>query len=133
MADVLRLGVEHGQAIEVHLAGVQVLGIVKTSGGSPWLAPMPGNSNAAITTLLRGAGLEHGMDVPATVQLTSSTPNPRVTRVTSVPRIHLHAEHVQTGWRVFRIEVKDAVRHVLDYNTGFRRRALPTVARRPRI
>jgi hypothetical protein len=64
-SDVSRLGLRHGEEIEIDLGRVRIDGILKTSGGSPWLAPSSRGSNAAITMALRGAGLEHGMDVPA--------------------------------------------------------------------
>jgi hypothetical protein len=68
-SDISRLGLSHGQGIEINLGRVRITGIVKTSGGSPWLAPAPGVSNAAITAALRGARFEHGMDVQATARL----------------------------------------------------------------
>jgi hypothetical protein len=41
-SDISRLGLRHGQAIEIDLGRVRITGIVKTSGGSPWLAPSRG-------------------------------------------------------------------------------------------
>lgn len=73
-SDVSRLGLRHGQAIEIDLGRVRVTGTVKTSGGSPWLAPSPGSSNAAITSALRGASMAHGMDVPAILRSLSPSP-----------------------------------------------------------
>jgi hypothetical protein len=67
-SDVSRLGLAHGQAVEIDLRGVRIDGVVKTSGGSPWLAPGHRGSNAAITSALRGAGLDHGMDIHATLR-----------------------------------------------------------------
>ncbi len=64
-----RIGLRHGDIIEIELGRVCVAGIVKTSGGSPWLAPCSGSSNAAITTILRSAGFEHGADVRSTGRL----------------------------------------------------------------
>jgi hypothetical protein len=68
-SDISRLGLRHGQGIEIDLGRVRIAGIVKTSGGSPWLAPTSGTSNAAITGVLRQARFEHGMDVSATAHL----------------------------------------------------------------
>lgn len=65
-SDISRLGLRHGQAIEIDLGPVRIIGIVKTSGGSPWLAPASGSSNAAITDALLNARFKHGMDVSAT-------------------------------------------------------------------
>jgi 3-methyladenine DNA glycosylase Tag len=66
-SDISRLELRHGQEIQIDLGRVRIEGIVKTSGGSPWLAPGLRGSNAAITAALRAAGLDHGMDVSATV------------------------------------------------------------------
>jgi hypothetical protein len=65
-SDISRLGLRHGQAIEIDLGPVRITGIVKTSGGSPWVAPASGSSNAAITDALLNARFNHGMDVSAT-------------------------------------------------------------------
>ena len=65
--DVLRLGLAHGQEVELDVGQARLAGIVKTSGGSPWLAPMPGNSNPSMTSAMRHAGLEHGMDIRAAI------------------------------------------------------------------
>lgn len=73
-SDISRLGLQHGQAIEIDLGGVRVTGTVKTSGGSPWLAPCPGSSNAAITSALRRASLAHGMDVVAILRSLGAAP-----------------------------------------------------------
>jgi hypothetical protein len=70
--DIARLRLRHGQAVEIRLGRARVGGIIKTSGGSPWLAPEPGVSNASITAILRQAGFDHGMDVTATVKVRSS-------------------------------------------------------------
>src|SRR5579863_3668843 len=67
-SDIARLGLRHGEAIEMDLGRARVFGIVKTSGDSPWLAPGLGFSNASITAALRQAGFDHGMDVPATIR-----------------------------------------------------------------
>ena len=67
-SDIARLGLQHGQAIEIDLGRDRVSGIIKTSGGSPWLAPRSGSSNASITAILRRNGFEQGMDVPAGVR-----------------------------------------------------------------
>ncbi|HKT87398.1 MAG TPA: hypothetical protein VJQ59_03110 [Candidatus Sulfotelmatobacter sp.] len=66
-SDISRLGLEHGRALELDLGRVRITGILKTSGGSPWLGPTLGGSNGAITSALRGAGFEHGMDVSASI------------------------------------------------------------------
>ncbi len=85
-SDISRLGLRHGQEIEIDLGRVRIDGIVKTSGGSPWLAPSSRGSNAAITTALRGAGLEHGMDVPATARRLAGGSEPgRITNVGHIP------------------------------------------------
>jgi hypothetical protein len=73
-SDILRLGLRHGQNVEIDLGSVRVTGMLKTSGGSPWLAPSPGGSNSAITSALRGASLSHGMDVPATLHCLGVSP-----------------------------------------------------------
>jgi hypothetical protein len=73
-SDIARLGLRHGQAIDIDLGRVRIAGIVKTSGDSPWLAPASGSSNAAITAALREARLEHGMDVSATVHSSQCGP-----------------------------------------------------------
>lgn len=72
--DLDRLGLGHGQLVTLDIAArVQVRGIVKTSGGSPWLAPRTNESNALITTALREAGFEHGEDASAGVSLAGGT------------------------------------------------------------
>lgn len=73
-SDISRLGLRHGQAIEIDLGRVRVTGTVKTSGGSPWLAPSHGSSNASITSALRGASLAHGMDLPAIMRSLGTNP-----------------------------------------------------------
>jgi hypothetical protein len=70
--DIARLRLRHGQAVEIRLGRARVGGIIKTSGGSPWLAPEPGVLSASITAISRQAGFEHGMDVTATVKMRSS-------------------------------------------------------------
>jgi hypothetical protein len=119
--DVSRLGLSHGQTIEIDLGRTRVAGIVKTSGGSPWLAPSPGSSNATITATLRGAHLEHGMDVSATVRPLSGTvglstaPNAAPNR--AFPRTSVSLP----GYSGLRIDPNDAARDVRDYNRGFYR------------
>src|SRR5438067_9866365 len=71
-SDLSRIGLRHGQTVELDLGRVLVSGVVKTSGGSPWLAPNRGSSNPEITTALRAAGLEHGMDVRSTARVLAS-------------------------------------------------------------
>ena len=73
-SDISRLKLRHGQAVEIDLGSVRVTGTVKTSGGSPWLAPCPGSSNAAITSALRAASLGHGMDVLALLRFLGPSP-----------------------------------------------------------
>lgn len=67
--DVERLRLSDRQLVSLLLAdGPAILGMLRSSGGSSWIAPGPGSSNAAISALLRGAGLGHGSDVRATVK-----------------------------------------------------------------
>jgi hypothetical protein len=73
-SDMSRLGLRHGQDIEIDLGRVRITGTIKTSGGSPWLAPSPGSSNAAITSALRGVSFAQGMDVPATLRCLGASP-----------------------------------------------------------
>jgi hypothetical protein len=121
-SDVSRLGLRHGQAIEMDLGRIRISGIVKTSGGSPWLGSPPGSSNAAITEALRGAGFELGRNVQATVRSLDSGPE-------SSKRINVAPSRVvarvldrsQGYWVPLRIDAKDAVQHVRDYNAGFYR------------
>jgi hypothetical protein len=75
-SDIARLGLRHGQAIEIDLGRDRVSGIVKTSGGSPWLAPRSGSSNVSITAALRRNGFEHRMDVPASVRKLTADGDP---------------------------------------------------------
>ena len=66
--DVERLGVPDRQLVSLILAdGPTISGTLRSSGGSSWIAPAPGSSNATVSALLRAAGLEHGSDVKATV------------------------------------------------------------------
>ena len=59
-------GIDPDTPVTVELPGpCTVAGVVKTSGGSPWLAPGRRSSNAAITETLRASGFEHGDDVAA--------------------------------------------------------------------
>lgn len=67
--DLTRLALRHGDTVELSVGDqVRICGVVKTSGGSPWLAPWREYSNRAITALLRDAGFAHGHDVPARVR-----------------------------------------------------------------
>lgn len=70
-ADIRRLNLKHGQRIGLDLAGISIQGIVKTSGGSCWLAPGE-SSNAKITAALRRAGCAHGDNVTAAVRILGS-------------------------------------------------------------
>lgn len=64
--DLTRLGLGHGDTVEMSLGDrVRIIGVVKTSGASPWLAPSREYSNRTITERLRDAGFAHGHDVPA--------------------------------------------------------------------
>jgi hypothetical protein len=64
--DVSRNGLAHGEQITLTLRpGTTVTGVLKTSGGNQWLAPVKGSSNRAITAVLRNGGFEHGNDVAA--------------------------------------------------------------------
>jgi hypothetical protein len=73
-SDVSRLGLKHDQEIEMDLGRVRIAGIVKTSGGSPWLGPAPSSSNAITTAALTEAGFGHGMDISAIVHSSQSRP-----------------------------------------------------------
>lgn len=120
-SDISRLGLKHGQAIEIDLGRSRVAGVVKTSGGSPWLAPPAGGSNATITTTLREAHLAHGMDVPATARLLdieseqgSAIGFVPVRAVARMP-VSLH------DGEPLRIDSTDAVLGIRQYNAGFYR------------
>lgn len=64
--DLRRAGLRHGQPVEVEAkAGIRLRGVIRTSGGTPWLGPAKENSNAVITSTLRQIGLEHGDDIYA--------------------------------------------------------------------
>lgn len=77
MNDITRVGLAHGEGVELNVGGkVCVTGVVKTSGGTPWLAPGHDSSNAAITEGLRKAGFDHGDDVPSVVRVRGSSETP---------------------------------------------------------
>jgi hypothetical protein len=120
-SDVLRLGLFHGQAAELDLGRICIAGIIKTTGGSPWLAPPPGGSNAAITTSLRGAGFEHGMNCPATVRLSGPKPESMPIARPAPLRAVAHGSHRAALGPDLRIDSKDAVKRVRDYNADFYR------------
>jgi hypothetical protein len=121
-SDISRLGLTHGQAIEMDLGRVRISGIVKTSGSSPWLAPVPGSSNAAMTAILRGADLEHGMDVSVSIRSLGSAPE-AVKLVNAAPaRVVVRTvDRLQGPWIPLRIDPEDAVQHVRDYNADYYR------------
>src|SRR5438105_4864816 len=120
-SDISRLGLRHGQAIEMDLGRVRIAGIVKTSGGSPWLAPVPGSSNAAITAALRGAALTHGTNISATVRSLDSSPESSKPVNVAPARLVARLPERSPGDRFLRIGGKDAVQHVREYNAGFYR------------
>jgi hypothetical protein len=65
-SELSRANLQHGQRVELDLNGkAQIVGTVKTSGSTPWLAPGEDTSNAAIDTILRRAGFSYGDDVPS--------------------------------------------------------------------
>src|SRR5207253_2299054 len=100
----------------------RIAGIVKTSGDSPWLAPVPGSSNAAITATLRGGNLEHGMDVSATIRSRDSGPeSSKPVNVAPARVVTRVLDRSQGPWVLLRIDAKDAVQHVRDYNAGLYR------------
>ena len=118
-SDVSRLGLRHGQPIEMDLGRVHIAGIVRTSGGSPWLAPVPGSSNAAMTAVLRRVGFEHGTDVSATVRYFAGTPDSNEAVNIAPAQVVTRTTNPKQGQRVLlRIDAKDAVQHVCDYNAG---------------
>jgi hypothetical protein len=117
-SDISRLGLRHGQAIEIDFGSGRIAGIVKTSGGSPWLAPPPGGSNAAITIALRGVRFEHGMDVSVTARSLNSGPG-STTAINIVPtRAVVREPFLSRGHSGLRISTKDAVQAIRDYNGG---------------
>jgi hypothetical protein len=116
-SDISRLGLRHGQAIEIDLGRVRIAGIVKTSQGSPWLAPALGSSNAAITAALREARFEHGMDVSATARSLNGV---NIAPARAVAR-ELVPSRGHWGLRGLRIDTNDAVQAVRDYNADFYR------------
>src|SRR5262245_1746602 len=119
-SDVSRLGLSHGQAVELDLGRIRIAGVIKTSGGSPWLSPLRDSSNAKITAALRQANLDHGMDVSATLRSFDIAPASRaiIKNAPSYARI----SHSSRGNGVpLRIEAAEAVRHIRDYNADFYR------------
>src|SRR5215467_5533222 len=121
-SDVLRLGLTHRQEIEMYLNRIRIVGILKTSGGSPWLAPVPGSSNASITATLRAAGLEQGMDVSATIGPLGRGSDSR-NSVNVVPPAVVPEEPAPrpANWVTLRIDANAAAEHVREYNSGFYR------------
>lgn len=107
-SDISRLGLRHGQAIEIDLGRVRIAGIVKASGGSPWLAPGPGSSNAAITDTLRNTGFEHGMDVQATARSLNGAPASSTAVNIAPARAVAQAPVPSRGDGRLRIDTKDA-------------------------
>ena len=118
---ISRLGLKHGQPIEVNLDRVRITGVVKTSGGSPWLAPVDGSSNAVITATLRGAGFEHGMDAPATVRSLNDGAEPSRTANYAPARAVAQKPLRQKGGLRFRFTSDDAIQAVREYNRGLYR------------
>jgi hypothetical protein len=117
-SDVSRLGLQHGHAIEIDLGRVRIAGVVKTSGGSPWLAPGPGSSNAAITNAIHRAHLEHGADVRATVcLLDSGSKSSGVINITSA-RTAAPMPTRPRGGDIIRISSKDGIECIRQYNSG---------------
>lgn len=115
-SDIARLGLKHGQAVEMDLGRARIAGVVKTSGGSPWLAPGQSNSNAAITAALRKAGFEHGTDVPATMR--SLSRGTQSGTVVGIARRAVGRVRVPSQGRLDRIDTKAAVEAIRDYNGG---------------
>lgn len=118
-ADVARLGLEHGQEVEIDLAGkVRIRGIVKTSGGSPWLAPGSRTSNAAITRSLRQAGFGHGDNVQSTVHVLGR-PEASAEEAAVKPRAGPSTPLIPTPpprYAVVRFDPETAIRAVRAYN-----------------
>jgi hypothetical protein len=117
-SDISRLGLQHGQAIEIDLGRVRIAGVVKTSGGSPWLAPGPGSSNAAITEAIRSALLEHGADVSATVcSLGSGSKSSRAANISPAGTV-AQMQSRPRGSDLIRISSKDGIECIRQYNSG---------------
>ena len=117
--DVARLHLTHGQRVEIDMGGkVCVRGIVKTSGGSPWLAPGQNSSNAAITSALRNAGLEHGDDIHAVIRCLEPTESPVVGASATVGTAPSTAPPIiQPGG--LRLNRQTAINAVRDYNADY--------------
>lgn len=120
-SDIARSGLRHGQGVEIDLGRDRVSGIVKTSGGSPWLAPEPGSSNASITAVLRRNGFEHGMDVRAGVRKLSADGDTLSTAVGLIrSRTPPRSVALQSGHTTPRFS-DDWTEYVQQYNRGFYR------------
>jgi len=117
-SDISRIGLKHGRAIEIDLGRASITGIVKTAGSSPWLAPSPGSSNAAITNVLLDAGFKHGMDVSATSHSLNSGPEPIVSVNAVRARAVVRESFPSRGHGGLGISAKDVVQAIRDYNAG---------------
>jgi hypothetical protein len=121
-SDITRLGLQHGQAVEFDMVRVRITGIVKTSGGSPWLGPGRGNSNAAITAALRGAGFENGVDCRATVRLLDDRPLSISPARATVEAAIAHPSSKPMPFGVdLRIDPRVSVQCIREYNAGIYR------------
>ena len=118
-ADIARLALLHGQAVELDLGNCCIAGIIKTSGGSPWLAPPGGSSNARITATLRGADFEHGIDRPATLRLLGSKPQPTIVAPARRANAVVKKSQCPSLGSDLKIDLGDAVRRVRKYNADF--------------
>jgi hypothetical protein len=96
-ADLSRLDLNHGDAVQLDLDGLMVRGVVKTSGGSPWLAPMP-DEKGDISQALVDAGLTHGRDVEAAVTIVPESREAGVPRnVAELPPVVLVENELTAG------------------------------------
>jgi hypothetical protein len=91
----------------------------KTSGGSPWLAPAGGGSNARITATLRGGGFEHGIDRPATLRLLGSKLQPTIVAPARRANAVVNKSQRPSLGSDLKIDPGDAVRRVRKYNADF--------------
>lgn len=120
-ADVHRIGLRGGESIAMDVGGrVTVTGVIKASGSTPWLAPGAGSSNASITELLRGAGFEHGDDVPASLRILDVVPARSETGETDTRMLARRAPKASEGSEVARLLIDPSVaeRAVVAYNLG---------------
>ena len=117
-SDISRLGLGHGRAIEIDLGRVLIAGVVKTSGGSPWLAPAPGSSNVAITAALRGAHFEHGMDVAATARSLNGGPESGTPVSITPARVVARKPAQPQGSDTLRIGSTNGAQCVQEYNAA---------------